>query len=119
MIKKTLYSLLFCLTVSTAFSQTVNNIPVEEIDVTYLEIVGTSRFLSNKLNVEIDFGQNSKFFNNGKETQVKDKDGKNVKFNSMIDAVNFMHSLGYTFVQGYTITLDGQNIYRYMMKKTE
>ena len=40
-----------------ARSQTVNDITLKDIDVNYVEIVGTSRVLSSKLTVEIDFGQ--------------------------------------------------------------
>ena len=99
-------------------SQTVNDIPIEEIDVEFIQIVGTSRMMSNKVNIQIDFGQNTKFFNCGKEEQVKGKDGKLVKFNSMIDALNFMKSNGYGFVQAYAFSLGGnQNVYHYLMQK--
>lgn len=46
----------------------------------YAEIVGESRFLSNKVTVSIDYGQATSFFEN---TKVKNEDGNNRKFNSM------------------------------------
>ncbi len=46
----------------------------------YAEIVGESRFLSNKVTVSIDYGQATSFFEN---TKVKNEDGSNRKFNSM------------------------------------
>lgn len=100
-------------------AQTVNDIPITEIDVEYLQIVGTSRLLSNKVTIEIDFGQHSKFFGSGKETQIKDKDGKKLVFNSMIDALNFMSSNGYSFVQAYAISENNQNVYHYLMRKNK
>ena len=66
-----LKKILLLIAVSTAFlntkAQTVNNIPINELDVDYVQIVGTSKLMSNKLTIEIDFGQNTKFFSSGKE----------------------------------------------------
>ncbi|MFT7033093.1 MAG: hypothetical protein ACJA2S_001594 [Cyclobacteriaceae bacterium] len=52
------------------FSQTVNDIPIKDIDVDYIQIVGTSKLLSNKVTIEIDFGQENKLWS-VKDTQVK------------------------------------------------
>ena len=114
--KKLIFAIAFLCGIS-AFTQTVNDIPISEIDVEYIQIVGTSRLFSNKVTVEIDFGQHSKFFGSGKETQIKDIEGKLLKFNSMIDALNFMTSNGYTFVQAYAFAVDNQNVYHYLMRK--
>lgn len=100
-----------------AKSQTVNNIPIKDIDVEYVQIVGTSRILSNKLTIEIDFGQENKLFSSDKDTRVKDVNGKNMIFNSMIDALNFMTKNGYEFVQAYAITVSNQNVYYYLLRK--
>jgi hypothetical protein len=100
-----------------AQSQTVNDIPLKDIDVNYVEIVGTSRVLSSKLTVEIDFGQENKLFSSDKDTRIKDVNGKNMIFNSMIDALNFMTTNGYEFVQAYAVTTSNQNAYHYLLKK--
>jgi hypothetical protein len=101
---------------STAFCQTVNDKPVSEIDVEYVQIVGTAKLLSQKVNIQIDFGQEDKLFN-AKDTQVKDENGKLMTFNSMIDALNFMSKNGYDFVDAYTTTISNQNVYHYLLKK--
>ncbi|RYZ22461.1 MAG: hypothetical protein EOP49_46540 [Sphingobacteriales bacterium] len=98
-------------------AQTVNDLPIKDIDVDYVQIVGTSRMLSNKLTIEIDFGQENKFFSSDKDTRVKDSTGKNMIFNSMIDALNFMTRNGYEFVQAYTVTVSNQNVYHYLLRK--
>ncbi len=111
----------FCLTVfglSSVYSQTVNDIPIKEIDVDYIQIVGTSKLFSNKFTIEIDFGQENKYWS-AKDTQVKDDNGKLVVFNSMIDALNFLSNNGYEFVDAYAITISNQNVYHYMLKKKE
>jgi len=67
--------------------------------------------------IQIDFGQENKIFST-KDTQVKDKNGKLVVFNSMIDALNFLSSNNYQFVNAYAITIGSQNVYHYLLKKS-
>jgi hypothetical protein len=116
--KKLLFTIsigLFCLI--DIYSQTVNDVPIKDIDVDYVEIVGTSRVLSNKLSIEMDFGQENKLFSSDKDTRVKDVNGRNMIFNSMIDALNFMIKNGYEFVQAYAFAASNQNVYHYLLRK--
>ena len=99
-----------------AQSQTVNGKPISEIDVEYVQIVGTAKLLITKVSINIDFGQENKLFN-AKDTQVRDKEGNLKTFNSMIDALNFMSGNGYDFVEAYVITVANQNVYHYLLKK--
>ena len=114
--KITLLLLIVAASINYSFSQTVNDVPIKDIDVEYIQIVGTSRFMSNKVSIKIDFGQENSFWSE-KDTKIKDETGKNVIFNSMIDALNFMSKNGYEFVQAYAITVGNQNVYHYLMKK--
>ena len=115
--KKLLLCVTFVIGAITTKAQTVNDIPIKDIDVEYIQIVGTSKLFSTKLTIQIDFGQKTKFFSSGKETIVKDETGKAVEFNSMIDALNFMSANGYDFVNAYVITVQNQNVYYYLLKK--
>jgi hypothetical protein len=111
----TIFALLFF---SVSFSQTINGLPIKDLDVEYLRIVGTSKMLSTKLTITIDIGQRTKFFSsNSDETLLKDENGKPIIFNSMIDALNFMSSNGYDFVTSNAITLGSQNVYHYLLRK--
>lgn len=112
---KLLLLALFC--VGAMSAQSVNDVPLKEIDVDYVQIVGTSKMMSTKLNINLDFGQQTKFFSSGKESQVKDENGKAVEFNSMIDALNFMSRNGFEFLNAYAVTVSGQNVYHYILKK--
>lgn len=103
---------------SKAFSQTVNDVLIKDIDVQYIQIVGTSQLLSNKVTIEIDFGQLNKVFSS-KDTQVKDENGKLVKFNSMIDALNFFSKNGYKFVNAYALNKESQDVYYYILEKSK
>ena len=101
---------------SKGLSQTVNDIPLKDIDVDYVQIVGANKPFSSKLTVAIDFGQETKFLSS-KEVVLKDAQGKPVVFNSMIDALNFMSKNGYEFVNAYIITVSNQHVYHYILKK--
>ena len=107
---------LFFLGSSIAFSQSVNGKAIAEIDVEYVQIVGSAKLFSQKVNINIDFGQENKVFK-AKDTQIRDANGKLTTFNSMIDALNFMSKCGYEFVDAYTLTVSNQNVYHYLLKK--
>jgi len=92
-----------------AHAQTVNGIPIQDIDAEYVQIVGSGTFLVNKISVNIDFGQRNKAFNM-KDTQIRDKKGKLAKFNSMVDALNFMSANGYEYVDSYVMLAPQQNM---------
>jgi len=117
--KKIAIAAIVCFLASAqAKSQTVNDVPIRDIDVEYVQIVGTSKLFSNKVTVEIDFGQENKLFSSDKDTRIRDANGKNMVFNSMVDALNFMTKNGYEFVQAYAFnTSNNQSIYHYLLRK--
>lgn len=80
----------------------------------YAEIVGETKFLTNKVTISIDYGQATSFFESNK---VKTEDGKNRTFNSMVDAMNYMGALGWEFQQAYVVTMGQQNVYHWLMRK--
>lgn len=86
-----------------------------EVTTQYCQIVGTSRLLSNRVTIEIDYGQERKYF--AGPQRVLDENDQVKVFNSMIDALNFMAERGWQFVQAYVITSGNQNVYHYMMKR--
>jgi hypothetical protein len=82
----------------------------------YCMVLATSKLFSTKVTVSVDFGQETSFwrYNDGR---IKDEQGKVVNFNSVIDALNFMATKGWLFVNAYAITVSGQNVYHYVMRK--
>ena len=94
-------------------AQTVNDKPIREIDSEYMQIVGIQNLMSTKVTVEVDFGE----MLSGKDVKVKDAAGKTIKFNSMIDALNFFSKNGYDFVEAYGFTDGDVKTYLYLMKK--
>ena len=80
----------------------------------YCELVGMQKFLSTKVTVVIDYGEETKFFS---DNRLRDNEtGKVRTFNSMVDALNYMGSNGWEFVQAYVVTNGQQNIYRWLLK---
>lgn len=80
----------------------------------YCEIVGTTQLFSTKLVISIDYGQERKWF---QDNRAKDAEGNVKKFNSMIDAINYMTEEGWTFVNAFPVTMGNTNVYHYMMKR--
>lgn len=80
----------------------------------YCELVGFNKPFSTKVTVSVDYGQERRFF---QDTRIKDENGKVELFNSMVDALNFMGSDGWQFVQAYVVTIGNQNVYHWMLKK--
>ena len=98
------------------FSQTINDLPIKDISVEYIEIIGTPKNLSSNIDIEIDFGQENKAFNY-KDTHIKDEYGEYLTFHSMIDALIFMGKYGYEFVSVYTIVTTNYTVSHYILKK--
>ena len=115
--KKLLFVLALAFLGQQVFSQTVNDVPIKDIDVAYVQIVGYSKLMSTKLNISIDFGQATNIWTKGVKTVVKDENGKMMKFNSMIDALNFMNDNGYKFETAYAFAIGNQNVYHFLLKK--
>ncbi len=97
-------------------AQSVNGIPLKDIDVEYVQIVGTSQLMSNKVKIDIDFGQRNSVWD-GKDTRILDANGKALILNSMIDALNFMVENGYAFEHAYAFSTGGANVYHFLLRK--
>ena len=67
----------------------------------YCEIIGQSHALTNKVDVELDFGQASKFWTG--DRSLYDENGKKIKFNSMLDAANYMGHRGWDLEVAYPV----------------
>lgn len=116
--KKLSLFILFAIFGTLSFSQNMveSKVSKDTTQYTYCQILGTSRFLSNKVTVEIDFGQ---FRSIWEDNRLKDPaTGERIVFNSMIDALNYMGKQGWEFVQAYAFNVGNQNVYHFLMKKS-
>jgi len=81
----------------------------------YCEIVGTGNILGTKVTIVVDYGEQINLI---KPNWIKDDEGKIQKFNSMIDAMNYMGGQGWEFVQAYAVTHGtSSSIYHYVLKR--
>jgi hypothetical protein len=82
----------------------------------YAEVVATPRLLSNKVTIDIDYGEERSIW---KDHRVKEDNGRLKKFNTVIDALNYMGKDGWTLVNAFPV-LVGTNsqVYHYVFKKS-
>ena len=99
-----------CLLVSfTSFAQDTTK--VEQ----YCRLVAFNKLLSNKVNIDVDFGQERKFFS---DNRLRDEEtGKFKKFNSVTDALNYLGSEGWSLVNAYPVTEGSSSVYYFYFKK--
>jgi hypothetical protein len=81
----------------------------------YCQIIVTPRLFSNKVTIDIDFGEEKSFW---MDSRLKTYDGKVKKFNTVIDALNYMGKEGWLFINAYPVTMGTNEIYHFAFKKT-
>ena len=101
---------LFCLFIALG-SAAQDSTRVEQ----YCEVVATSRFLSNKVTIDVDYGDERSFW---KDHRLRDDDGKLKKFNTVIDAINFLGRNGWRLVNAFPVSMGNTPaVYHYVFKK--
>ncbi|KAB1064079.1 hypothetical protein [Salibacter halophilus] len=104
----------------TMTAQTIDGKPIDEIDAHYVVIKGATKALSPNFNIQILIGQAPEFLKPSKETEVKDENGKEIEFNSITNALNFMAEHGYRLVDAYAASKDGsRTVHHYILSKKE
>lgn len=83
----------------------------------FCELLGTGKLFSNKVTVTVDFGQETSFWFGSSNQYLVDDNGKAIKFNSMVDAMNYMGKRGWEFEQAYVVTIGNQNVYHWLLSK--
>lgn len=101
----------------TMKSQSINGVAFKDIDVEFMQIVGYSKLMSNKVKIIIDFGQQDKYFSSKDDGIVLDKNGERMVFNSMIDALNFMTGVGYEYIDTNSYTMGNQNVAHFLLRR--
>lgn len=83
----------------------------------YAELLGSgTNFLNLNKNVKVsvDLGQ----FQSATEAYtLLDENGKDIKFNSMVAAMNYMGERGWKFIQAYVVTVSNQNVLHWLLYK--
>ena len=81
----------------------------------YCEVIATGKLLSNRVTIDIDYGEERSFW---KDHRLRNDEGKLKKFNSVIDAVNYLGKDGWRLVNAFPVsTGNGPMVYHYVFKK--
>jgi hypothetical protein len=81
----------------------------------YCTVVATPRILSQRVTIDIDYGEKRSIW---KDNRLKDGDGRLKKFNSVIDALNFMGHDGWQLVNAFPVSTGNNNYtYNYVFRK--
>lgn len=107
--KKIIILLAIAFTSFRSFSQS-DTTKVEQ----YCEVVATPRAFSNKVTIDINYGEERSAW---KDNRLKTDEGKLKKFNSVVDALNYMGKDGWVFVNAFPIGVSTGQIYHYVFKK--
>lgn len=110
--KKAILIFLFAGYITVSKSQAPAATTIEQ----YCSLNVVPRVLSNKVNIDVDYGNPRKLFS-FKDNRVKDDDGKAKKFNTAVEALNYMSAQGWKLVNAMAMTEGGNAVYRYIMKR--
>lgn len=80
----------------------------------YCQVIATPRLLSNKVTIDIDFGEEKSFW---RDNRLKTEGGRIRKFNTIIDAMNYMGMTGWIFINAYPVRMGETDIYHFAFKK--
>ena len=92
-----------------SFSQT-DTAKIEQ----YCEVIATPRLLNNKVTLEVNYGEEKSYW---RDARLKNDYGKLKKFNTVIDALNYMGKEGWAFVNAYPVNIGDAQVYHYGFKK--
>lgn len=101
-----------CLAFSNVKAQVVNGIRLSELKATYIEIDEYRPPNRGKIYVRLEYGQEVR--NDREHSLIKDDNGRNLEFNSLVDCLNKMRSYGYELFQAYDRSRDkatGEKVY--------
>ena len=93
----------------SAFSQDTTK--VEQ----YCRLVAISKLFSNKVNIDVDFGDERKFFS---DNRLRDEEtGRIKKFNTVVDALNYLGSQGWTLINAFPVVEGSSSTYHFYFRK--
>ncbi|MEL6358847.1 MAG: hypothetical protein AAFQ01_02805, partial [Bacteroidota bacterium] len=86
----------------------VNGVNINNLEeVTMVRLIVQERFLSNQVVVFVDYGQSVQGAPRRNREVVDPRDGRRIKFNSAIHAVNFMLDNGWEYLESLILPTEG------------
>lgn len=110
--KKILITFVFALISMMSFAQSAVKTDDGKYN-SYCEVFGYSLFGVGKLKVILDMGYSTK-----NENSLFGEDGKKIKFNSMMEVLDYMSKRGWRLVETYFISVSSkQSVVHYVLEK--
>ena len=106
---KKIFLLTFILMSLRTLAQT-DSVKVEQ----FCQIIAVPRLFSNKVTIDVDFGDKKNYWS---ETRIKNSEGEVKKFNTIIDAMNYMGKLGWSFINAYPVHAANTEIFHFAFRK--
>jgi hypothetical protein len=90
----------------------------QEVDAKYVQIIAIGKFMSRKITINVDYGQEIKL---GQDMRIEGPDGKAQVFNSITGALNFFVKHGYEYVDAIPVfsEVSGSNVYRFLLRRKD
>ena len=105
---------------------TSQNTPSEDVNISYKDsvdipikyclIIPSGKFLSKFIEIQIDYGQEQSLLKN---SYIRNEDGSKRQFNSIVQALNYMDSLGWELVKTYSEQETENNFRSYFLFKSD
>ena len=103
-------------TTSTILLKDVNRISYENKNIEiFCDLISTRKFLGREENITIDYGTRDSLWTSDKMFSLVPSDLK--KYNSVIDALNYMGSEGWQEISSYSTSHNSYIIKHYVLKK--
>ena len=95
----------------------VNKQLIDSLGVEYITIHASQQFLSDKVRVELEYGQVNKYLASS-ETRISDVNGREVVFNSLLEVLNLLAQQGYEYVDSFIdpFSNDGKTL-KFLLRK--
>lgn len=121
--KYLLYTFLMVLVfdVCSLRAQTVDGVHLDSIPSEYVLLqFSQAGVFNSRVVMDVQFGQLDKVFS-AKDSRFLGRDGKVVRFNSVIDGVNYFADAGFEFVQAYAFAIGSppRPVYHYLMRRSD
>ena len=80
----------------------------------YCELVATPRAFSNRVTIDINYGEEKSIW---KDTRLKTDEGKLKKFNTVVDALNYLGKEGWIFVNAFPVINGNTHVFHFVFRK--
>ncbi|MFK8161814.1 MAG: hypothetical protein AB8H12_05065 [Lewinella sp.] len=109
--KKLIFAFMLAIAATTTASAqvVVNGVNINNLEdqVSMIRMIAQERFLSNKVTIFIDYGQSIQGGGRNNMEVINPQDGKRIRFNSVMHAVNYLIDNGWKYVEAMVLPSEG------------